>query len=917
MKGRTSEQVMARFEPDPVALAKKAREFDRAARRARIDADRAARGDRTPREKKPREPKAPREKRATIQYFAVELPSYWQTRIRLIGDAVMKNVDPTKASGGHAKMYFALGGALLRRYGIPPEYVPEIVMQVDIASGATHDEALDQAQRAVRTAVRYADGEPTSGMTRLKANWPWIADALVGAMSIGHFQEVAFDTETMPSLEFSRQDMLEKMKMAARGVPGPYIFKGPPGIGKSHAACLVALDVALIPGYTAPGHLFLPGPSRKVALSFERNDMAIEMVDKLIPPHATVRRFRGAASRMSDEDPNKFECVYHEKAALLVAGGQSVRIELCDGRKPPKSPPGPGIDACQHNPLNGGSCKAYGSWEDHRPNGYDPRIGASNHAMLAEAQKFVGVKGVLIVDEPPAVLRTEALTLGDLDQLGEDDVIAQFEPQFVRCVMPVMYAFTLWMRKDLSDSTPVSFDQAIGEGVKLADHVLLKKMIDDVLRYVDGRCGDRWKNLAPIEAMRECALVAIDPDRPTSAPRLTGRAMRSAKFDMQKLHRLMRISSAYSLLQDAASRIGDPKLCATVRRDETAVREGVRKNKTAGSVVRISMVNKAYVDVLKHSAQVIMLDAGGEMKRPLIKKILDLSDAQASERVIVLKARDAGIVERFQWKLSTANRSGWFVNGHIAWGSGILDSVKKVMAWATASTIIDADILKAPICFVTYKGLRIAIELTLARNDKDLYRVLLQAWIDEGFTYDEADEAVMRLTPILEKWKGQWILGHYNAIRGTNRADKARTYIALGDPWKNFDEVSTEAALLEIDAEEYWMDLCRAELEQVFGRSRSVCRTELIRMLHVGVVTPAGGLWEKNLVRVFEGDPRPDHCTGENLRWMREHAGLTREMLARSLGITVGTLRGYEDGSRTCPMAVFSETVRITDGFLN
>ena len=914
MKGITSEQVMAGFVPDPVAIAKRARLMEREARREQIKAERAARGDHSPREpgeRKTREPKAPRERRATIQYFAVNLPSYWQTRINILGKAVADNVEQTKAKGGHAKMYFALGGALLKRYGIPPEYIPEIIMQVDLASGATHDEALDQAQRAVRTTILYAEGSPTSGMTRLKANWPWIADVLVRVMKMGIAQAVAFSTEPMPTLEEARTEMLEKSLMCALGEPGPYIIKGPPGIGKTHSACRVAMKLALIPEYTQPGLFFHEGPFRKVVLSFERNDIAIEMIDKLIPPHATVRRFRGSASRMSDADPKKFECVYHELAILLAHGGQSVRAELCDGRRRPGSPPGPGPNACVHNPLKGGSCKAYLSWEDHRPNGHDPRIGASNHAMLSEAQKFAGVKGTVIIDEPPAPLRTETMTLADLDLLGEEEVIASFEPRFVLCVRPIMYALTMWMRKDLSSTIPVSFEQAIREGLDLVDDGIFRTMLTDAVRYA-GAC----ENMTMIQVMRELAIAAIDPDRASSAPRVAARVMRSARFDVPKLRGLMRSSSAYSLIQDAASRIGDKKLEAIVRRDETAVREGVY-NRTAGPTMRISMVNRSYINVLNHQAPLLLLDAGGELKAPLLKKMLGMTDAQVKERIIVVKARDAGIVERFQWQLPTANRSGWFVNGHIAWGSGILKALKAAIAWASSPNVADASILKAPACVITYKALRMAIELTLAKNDPDLYRVLLDAWLEGGFTMAEADEAVFRLTPILDQWKGEWILGHYGAIRGTNRADKARTYIALGDPWQNFEEVATEAALLEIDAEEYWMALCRAELEQVFGRSRSVCRVELIRMLHVGVVTPAGGLWEKNLVRVFEGEPRPDHCTATNLREMRERAGFTREMLAKKLGITVGTLRNYEDGSRTCPVAVFSETMRITEDFLN
>ena len=944
--------LLAHYIPDPIKLEKeeraRAREERKKAKAERLASDASVPEDEEDLLKKARKKpagefdekaywerfeKAKRRAMFSSKPYTPELPPWWPPRIEMMAQAILENVEKTRAVEGHRKMYMVLGGAMLR-HGVPSEYMPEIIRRLDLATGGTELQATEKVENACHIIARYKNDEPTAGMPTLRAKWPWVAKAFREAMTLGKKKE--HESSNIPDLKTVRNDLIVKMKGVAWANPGPWLFKAPPGTGKTHAICEVAIQIA---------HT---DERRRTAMSFDKNELAAQTERHLVACGEAARRYRSPLSVMREDGTP--ECVLYPIGRLIQRGGQSVGSLLCEGRKKGRGQYGSDeVDpGCPHRPEVGGTCRAYGAWSQQIESD-DHQIEIYNHALIRNHKDFIRGKDFIAIDEPPSILETGTISAQSIHRIFDDQNkgIMFFIRRYEKAWKPILMAMVAWIehhRKD-GDQNPfydsrVMLEDAIKEGLELAQGEDLDKALIDALAATK---LDDSKFATEYDAAIECARHSFAPppkkeeghkkkteknkgirkeaneeegivvDR---APPLRRWAIRESLIRFKSnptgaesfAKKYSDASEIYTILQDALiERVKLPaQHKATIQAFKLHEREG--STRLPGSFANITRPNLDMVDVLMLNSPVALCDANAELHGPALMRIRGWSKKEVEDRTTNLVARETALVDRSHWKLGNANRNSWFVNGRPVWTSGLIEVIDKVIAWAATPPNDFRAVLKSPLCFISYKPIEMAMKLTL-RIEYDKVR---REWIEIGFLEDDADDAIEKLKDPLARWPETWLLGHYGGVRGMNSMDTARTYIALGDPWLALDTVRAEAAWLGVNCMEWWEAKCIAENEQVFGRARAGCRSESMRMLYVGNMFPGGFHWKVADVRTSITDPRPrDEYKSEDLRNMREEIGISLREMATKIGISPASLSKFENGIRCIPIPVYHDVTRI------
>lgn len=913
--------AMAHYAPDPADVARAERaEARRAKKRLASDAEPldpatdaaddvpdGASGA-SPREPRPRRPpRAP----PVARVFAKALPPWWTPRVEVLAAAVVANAAATRAAGGHHGMFLALAGALLAR-DAPPEYVPEVVRRVaESARGADLGSATPaSALRAARDTVYAADeGRAVAGMPRLRARWRWIADALDRAMGHGVRAEAEARSEPLPTLEEARKGVYEFINATGHGDGSVRMVKAPPGLGKSFQALEAARVLA-----TTAGSGF-----RRVALSFDKNDLAAQSEAHLAERGQAARRYRSPlAVRAASGAP---ECRLYPVAALLQAGGQFVGLTLCDGqRRDPSS-------GCVHRPTVGGDCAAYGAWSQLIATGEAPPIELYNHALLRRHEDFLRRIDLLVIDEPPPILASTTVSLDAIRAalgmlLGGSGYFAR---RYERAMAPVLMGLGAWLQEyarepdgDRATDERVQLEDAVREGLAIArstNGTIAAVLADalDATGLVTGPFADDY------EAAIAAARLAVDPAvrPPPVAPMLRRWVVRAA---VQR-HAVdpagaaafaapwAQASSVYAAVRDGLlDRLDlDAARKATVIGRVVPERAGAPR-RTVGAVATLIAPDLDLLAALERPGPTILLDANAELHAPVLRRLFGWNEKQLAERTHVARAAERATVQRGWWKRGGANRGTWILHGRPVWTAGLARDLEMAIGWCANPPEGFEGLLRAPLCFVSYRPVVLAMRMALGQY-ADAARA---AWLESGLTVADADEARAALERPLARWTGPWMLGHYGALRGMNSMDQARTYVALGDPWVSLDAVRAEASWLGVPLVDRWRARCEAEGEQVFGRSRSACRDTYIRMLHVGNVRPGGSYWSSNDISIYTDDPRPIvEFKPDDLREMREEMDVSMRAMAGMLGISHTTLARYENGDCRIPATVYYDILRL------
>ncbi len=597
----------------------------------------------------------------------------------------------------------------------------------------------------------------------------------------------------------------------------------------------------------------------KTAISVDKHELAAQVVANLEAAGASAKRYFGPLSlRRSD---GTYECRFREAALPLVNGGQSMVRELCEGR---------GRAPCPHKDQ----CRAWKGVEGPE----DARIAVGPHALVHQLDAFAGSTGLLVIDEPPALLDGETFTSGDLDAARA--ALASFRPRYVDAMLPALQALAAWTR----EAGPLDTRATLADVVAAAcDAVDPEALIDACSAAgVDPNAGDFASRVVA------CVAGALpDTTRSVAPPIRFGELLRA------------RSSAPFATVLGNASRVLlSLYLCATA---ETA--PVLRLDETAHDrVLTVTKMRDGFAEALRRQGACVVTDANADLHVPVIERVVGYEP-----RYHRFAVRDGAPVARTVLRSPNANRKGWFAHGRLVLEAGPVAAVAEAIAWAQEDR--DARTL----AIITYQPLRIAIEAAAYGIDERRER----AWKDTGHTSRELKRAVARLAPVVKRWKGRLLVGHYQALRGLNAMKDADALATLGDPWPNLGDVRHASAFLGLeDWEGRFEAMTRAELEQAHGRLRTVHRSKPARALHVGAVMPGGSGWCEGQVDVRlpeNGRPRGDAMTASEFAALRADLGATVAQLAEMLGTTRQSIARYESGERGVSHAVAVKLRTIAD----
>lgn len=536
-------------------------------------------------------------------------------------------------------------------------------------------------------------------------------------------------------------------------------------------------------------------------------------------------------------------CKKHEIALPLVQGGQSQHYELCQGR---------GIEPCEFL----GACPAAQGWEGDE----DARIIVGVHPLLPMLMREAGTTGLLVVDEPPPLPHSQSITIEDLEATERE--LASFDGIFAAALRPALSALWAWLRYCPS-STPVSLREAV-QAQRWAER-------DDDLAWARAGTNETTEDLA------ELAQAAMSDEATRKGPPLKWEAVQMARASPQTAIRIGRASRVLHTLHFALTSSRAAKLYAL---DE--------EGQPPAAV--IAHVYEPLQRALAREGRTAVLDANAAANLPLYTKALGYEP-----EMLTFAAPDGAPIERTLLRCSKATRTGWDVKADrfdVRSGS-FQNALEAVIAWALE------DPHATSLAIITMKPIREILEDCLRTDDDEIERQykgrirLMKA-------------ARERLAPILRRWRGELLWGHYGAVRGLNHMKDVDLLVTLGDPRPNVTATQNDLALLglEDDAATRRVEaLAQAELEQAQGRLRACRRTLPARALHVGTLKPGGTGWSGEVEFRELGPGRPRNVGAMHLIKLRaivdQLGGVSHT--ARLIQIPRTTLNHYLKGEPEAP----------------
>jgi hypothetical protein len=379
--------------------------------------------------------------------WSTELPEAWRPRIPPIAEAVRR------VSSEWHTLFMALAGALLSRR-VPHEHVPAICRAVSLATGA--DTRTEDREAGARTTVeRHLAGVPITGYGYLASNWPTVAYALDAALATGNEARLRAQAAAPPATQpRTLQETTAALEDAIRRAPdGLTLISAECGLGKTAAAVRVAAERAAKPYATKDAKGERAPPQSKTAISVDKNALAMQIAGDLAAAGTKVRRVFGPLSLMNPDGTRV--CRYYEVAQPLVEGGQAMQWELCRGRDK---------DPCEH-------CKTCPA-KDGAEGPDDARVTVGPHALINQLDAAAGSTGLLVIDEPQALLETVMLKLEDIDTARRE--LGAFDARFEAAMRPALTAIREWVG---SLGTPEEVTN-IPDALRACAHVIDPTVLD-------------------------------------------------------------------------------------------------------------------------------------------------------------------------------------------------------------------------------------------------------------------------------------------------------------------------------------------------------------------------------------------------------------------------------------------------------
>lgn len=733
--------------------------------------------------------------------FAETLPPAWQSRAVLIGEAI-----GSVQTEWHT-LFLALAGALCQR-GVPGSIIPAIAAAVSAATG-DDDRQGDRVLAARSTVQRFLAEEPIVGADQLLVGWPEVAavlDQVTGQLEPSTRKALPPASEAAQLLERAISNAPDGVSVMAAGC----------GVGKTRATVAVAVRAASR-GRTKGGRA---PAGAKTVISEPTNAMARQVAETVRAQGGSALRVFSPASEL-DADGNPV-CRYHESAMALARGRLSVPYELCAGR---------GEDPCPHRDQCPASMGRAGD--------EDALVIVGNHGMLSMLTAAAGTTGLRVIDEPPPLLSTVALTAVDFGAAWQHRHC--FDPKYFDGVAPAVQAFSSLLTTMPADAEAMEVESLVSDAVLSS------------ARSVDAHNGPRVAR-THVRRAREQAAFAAELARASGATwalwyALTSRARWVARVE---------------------HRGGVPTLLLTGP-------------------------NEDLVEALHAEGRTVLLDAAPDLS--VLSKTVGYD---LSKRCVAIAAADGAPIHRTHLHWSGGSRRTLLAEGKLQ-ADRYASALRAVIAWA----------MEDPACrslgLITLMPYRLVIDAVKKPEDK----ATLRAWRRSGRTEPQLAAAVEVLAPVLARWSGELLLGHYGAMRGLDSMKGVDAIATLADPWPHLGEVRNDVAYLgdgddTADKRAEW--LARAELEQAHGRLRAPHRTRPGRALHAGRLRPLGPGWDDGVEtrRLAPGRPENEAAASvEELRaWIGRHARGSIRGAARMLGVDDKSIRRYLQGSRAIPTEV-------------
>jgi len=857
-----------------------------------------------PKEKKAKKKAEPRYTGDIHFADAKDLPKHYDILVDVVARAVHE-----KVSAGYHHMYLFLSGMLCFER-IPYEFIPAIIKRI-----ATKAEQLwrktnpadsrtwvDEHERsAIDTCLRHASGARVGGYGKLASEYPGIVDAVKRGLGRSAFQQAT----TQAPIEDGRKDMLNRI-LALATVDGTALIKSGCGVGKTHAAEITATiraNSGLI-GMRAP-------PGSKTVISVDKNRLAKQVVQHLVARGAMWKRYRSPLS-VIDEGGNPV-CKFYGAGKLLQAGGHSVHYELCEGR---------GQKPCEYKSKS----KAYGQFEGDE----DARIVVGNHWLIKPMMRSVGATGFTIIDEPQQLLETVEITPREILAVFETEYA--YVRRYFDCMKAAILAFSRWMERAKLNEEYHHIPIAESMMTVLAEGGLL--VTEDELRV---SCAAAMvtcdRDRSPGELILDCVRQALLEDHKGTTPLTKKSEMLRARSNEGLAAQIGMASKVMKVLYEAVvERIDeDPRsLKQTVRIEEVYN----QKTRETYRIAKITGARKQIVEALREPGPHVLLDANAELHLPVLKRVMfqrqtvTIGDSVYEQDrpflppLYPIQAGDRCRVDRYMAPLPYSSRAGWMVGGKLL-PKYVAAAVERALLYVSRPDVCDF-LEKEPkdrsLCIISFK--RVAAALRATRNPES--EKILRAWHEMGGTDEQLAAFRAELGPMLKRWTGEMIFGHYFGLRGMNDAERADTFVTLGDPWPSIGEARNEVAFLNsyhddpfegpgvattlMDAEERSLALCQAEAEQAHGRARAPERSTPCLALHVGRVRPGGAMWAKEGVTELEVPPgrraQPAAMRAEEFREIRQMLCMTQKEVSERIGVSISKVENYESGRTNIPPAV-------------
>lgn len=299
------------------------------------------------------------------------------------------------------------------------------------------------------------------------------------------------------------------------------------------------------------------------------------------------------------------------------------------------------------------------------------------------------------------------------------------------------------------------------------------------------------------------------------------------------------------------------------------------------------------VAALRIEGRTVLLDASPDTA--VLSKVAGYDLTKRATRV---HAADGAPIQRTHLQWSGGSRRSLLAPNGTPYFDRLVPALRASLAWAAED----------PECktlgLITMLSVHLAIEAALGLDvDRE--------WRKRGLPMAGLTEAKETLGPIVTRWQGTILLGHYGAVRGLDHWKGVDALITLGDPWPNLGQVRSDIAYLGdapdiADKRSEW--LARIELEQAHGRLRAPHRDRPGRALHIGRLRPEGPGWDSGVeIRALAHGRPPNESSGtvDELRaWIARNANGSIRMAARMLGLTDTAVRRYLTGSRAIPASV-------------